>query len=277
MIAVYHSAKQYLDASRQMLEERELENNLILGLCNALIEKNLPEKDCVFINAYESGRLMSTSINTIGRAIVSCSTDDTDSVKELAAYYRDQNIRLTGVFGEINPATAFARFYGCGFATDMTMIVHRLSRVNDLPVVSGSFETAVNGDLALIMDWTFRFKKEADATYQMSGDEILNMVRSGIEGGNFFLWKDKNVAVSMAAINRKTRKVGVVGYVYSPEEYRKKGYATALVQKLSEHILQRGFKYCGLFTDQANPTSNHIYRKIGYEPLTTFATIGFIS
>ncbi len=276
MICVYHSAKQYLEASQQMLEERELQNNLILGLCNAIIEKNLPAKDCVFINAYESGRLMSTSINTIGRAIVSCSTEDTQSVKELAAYYRDQDIPLKGVFGEINPATAFARFYGCGFATDMTMIVHRLSRVNDLPVVSGSFRTAVNEDLEMIMDWTLRFQKEADPAYPTSGDENLNKVRSGIADRDFFLWMDKNVAVSMAAINRKTRNVGVVGYVYSPEEHRKKGYATALVQKLSEHILQRGFKYCGLFTDQANPTSNHIYGKIGYDPLTTFATIGFI-
>jgi hypothetical protein len=276
MICVYHSAKQYLEASQQMLEERELENNLILGLCNAIIKKNLPAEDCVFINAYESGRLMSTSIDTIGRAIVSSSTEDTQSVKELAAYYRDQDIRLKGVFGEINPAIAFARFFGCGFATDMTMIVHRLSRVNDLPVVPGSFRTAVNEDLVLIMDWTLRFKKEADPAYPMSRDENLKMVRSGIADRDFFLWIDKNVAVSMAAINRKTRNVGVVGYVYSPEEHRKKGYATALVQRLSEHILQSGFKYCGLFTDQANPTSNHIYHKIGYEPLTTFGTFGFI-
>src|SRR4029077_20718255 len=133
-------------------------------------------------------------------------------------------IRLKGVFGEINPATSFARFYGCRFATDMTMIVHRLNRVNDLPVVSGSFRTAMNEDLEMIMDWSLRFKKEADPAYPMREDENLKMVRSGIANRDFFLWMDKNVAVSMAAINRKTRNVGVVGFVYSPEEHRKKGY-----------------------------------------------------
>ncbi|HEX3768998.1 MAG TPA: GNAT family N-acetyltransferase [Puia sp.] len=275
MISVYHSAKEYLEASQQMLEERELENNLILGLCNALAEKNSAEENYDFVNAFESGRIMATSINTIGRAIVSCSSEDTRSVKELADYYLKQNIGLKGVFGEIIPATVFARFYGSGFATDMTMIVHRLSRVNDLPVVSGLFRAAENEDVELIVDWTTRFKKEEDPVYQMSRDEMLNMVRSGIASGNFFLWTDKNVAVSMAAINRRTSHVGVVGYVYSPEEFRKKGYATAVVQRLSEHILQSGFTYCGLFTDQANPTSNHIYRKIGYEQVATFANIRF--
>src|ERR1700733_13973697 len=219
MISVYNSAKEYLEASQQMLEERELENNLILGLCNAIIEKNSPEEGCVFVNAFESGRIMSTSINTIGRAIVSCSTEDTRSVTELAEYYLKQNIRLTGVFGEINRATSFARSYGSGFATDMSLIVHRLSRVNDLPVVSGSFRAAENEYVELIMNWTTRFKKEADPAYQMSGDEMLNMIRSGIASRNFFLWTDKNAAVSMAAINRRTSHVGVVGYVYSPEEY----------------------------------------------------------
>jgi predicted GNAT family acetyltransferase len=81
----------------------------------------------------------------------------------------------------------------------------------------------------------------------------------------------------MAAINRKTRNVGVIGHVYSPEEYRRKGYATAVVQKLSEYILQNGFRYCGLFTDKANPTSNHIYSKIGYEPSTQFTSLRFRS
>jgi predicted GNAT family acetyltransferase len=35
-------------------------------------------------------------------------------------------------------------------------------------------------------------------------------------------------------------------------------------------ILDSGKKFCFLFTDQANPTSNSIYQKIGYEPVCDF-------
>lgn len=32
-------------------------------------------------------------------------------------------------------------------------------------------------------------------------------------------------------------------------------------------LLDQGRKYCFLFTDLTNPTSNHIYQAIGYQPV----------
>ena len=58
-----------------------------------------------------------------------------------------------------------------------------------------------------------------------------------------------------------------VNLVYTPPEYRKKGYATSCVAALSQTLLDQGRKYCFLFTDLANPTSNHIYQTIGYQPV----------
>ena len=43
------------------------------------------------------------------------------------------------------------------------------------------------------------------------------------------------------------------------------GYA-ALVAELSERLLAER-RFCFLFTDLANPTSNKIYQAIGYEPV----------
>jgi predicted GNAT family acetyltransferase len=51
--------------------------------------------------------------------------------------------------------------------------------------------------------------------------------------------------------------------VYTPPEKRKHGYAAACVHALSKHL--RGSRYrCILYTDLGNPTSNSIYRRIGY-------------
>ncbi|MEO2005035.1 MAG: GNAT family N-acetyltransferase [Candidatus Poribacteria bacterium] len=47
-------------------------------------------------------------------------------------------------------------------------------------------------------------------------------------------------------------------------ELRGRGYASALVAKLSQHMLDSGFSFCVLYTDLANPRSNAIYEKIGY-------------
>jgi len=39
------------------------------------------------------------------------------------------------------------------------------------------------------------------------------------------------------------------------------------VAGVSQHLLDGGRIFCTLFTDLANPTSNHIYQAIGYEPV----------
>jgi predicted GNAT family acetyltransferase len=53
--------------------------------------------------------------------------------------------------------------------------------------------------------------------------------------------------------------------VYTPPEKRNRGYASSLVAALSQHLLDGGRKFCFLYTDLANPTSNKIYRALGYE------------
>jgi hypothetical protein len=58
-----------------------------------------------------------------------------------------------------------------------------------------------------------------------------------------------------------------INLVYTPPEYRRKGYATSCVAALSQTLLAEKRKNCFLFTDLSNPTSNHIYQTIGYQPV----------
>jgi predicted GNAT family acetyltransferase len=47
------------------------------------------------------------------------------------------------------------------------------------------------------------------------------------------------------------------------------------VAALSQAILDSGADFCVLFTDLANPTSNHIYQEVGYRPLCDFVEYNF--
>jgi predicted GNAT family acetyltransferase len=58
-----------------------------------------------------------------------------------------------------------------------------------------------------------------------------------------------------------------IGPVYTPPDRRRRGYASALVAAASQAALDEGRRQVFLFTDLANPTSNHIYAAIGYEPV----------
>jgi predicted GNAT family acetyltransferase len=79
------------------------------------------------------------------------------------------------------------------------------------------------------------------------------------------LWVVNGTTVAMAAAVRSSSVAATVGQVYTPPEHRGQGYASALVAQLSQHLLDRGAPRCLLFTDAANPTSNKIYQRIGYQ------------
>jgi hypothetical protein len=81
------------------------------------------------------------------------------------------------------------------------------------------------------------------------------------------LWIDEE-PVSFAGYGGRTPNGIRVGPVYTPPELRRRGYASALTADLTKMLLDGGRTFCFLFTDLANPTSNSIYQRIGYEPVS---------
>ena len=67
-----------------------------------------------------------------------------------------------------------------------------------------------------------------------------------------------------------------IGPVYTPPPDRGQGYASALVAAVSQAQLDAGRRFCFLYTDLANPTSNRIYQAIGYRPVTGALRIDFV-
>ncbi len=81
-----------------------------------------------------------------------------------------------------------------------------------------------------------------------------------------YVWCDDEIR-SMAAGMAPTPSGVRVGFVYTPREQRGRGYASACTAATSQRLLDEGRRFCFLYTDLANPTSNAVYRRIGYEPV----------
>jgi predicted GNAT family acetyltransferase len=95
-----------------------------------------------------------------------------------------------------------------------------------------------------------------------------------IHDRDVFLWDDGG-PVSLAALGRRTPHGVSIGPVFSPQERRGRGYASACVAALSQRMLDQGWAFCTLFTDLGNPTSNKIYQAVGYRPVCDFTEIRF--
>jgi predicted GNAT family acetyltransferase len=93
--------------------------------------------------------------------------------------------------------------------------------------------------------------------------------------GEIYLLRDGRRMVSMASLTRKVKDGQVISFIYTPPEDRGRGYAAELTASLSRYCLEKGSKFCCLFTQMNNPTSNKIYQKVGYRWVDEFLRIGF--
>lgn len=97
-----------------------------------------------------------------------------------------------------------------------------------------------------------------------------------IAAGRITIWETPDgTPVSMAGVTPQVAGQVRVAPVYTPAHLRGRGYAGAVTAEVSRAARDAGAEEVLLFTDLANPTSNALYQRIGYRPVTDFAVYGF--
>jgi len=148
-------------------------------------------------------------------------------------------------------------------------LLYATSRVV-VPVVPGVMTVASVDRLALAERWYGEFVAELDGGHHVVGEGERAATRTAVEGGRVRWWEHDGEVVSMAGhaepVATPAGTVTRVGPVYTPPPYRRRGYAAAVTGGLTEQLLARGSRVM-LFADRANPTSNGVYVRLGYEPL----------
>jgi uncharacterized protein len=129
----------------------------------------------------------------------------------------------------------------------------------EVPRNEGQLRQASANDRNLMILWTRAFQEEIG---ESASDTELRVDRA-LAASQLWLWDQNGETTSMAVSREPARGVVRLSGVYTPPEKRKHGYATACVYALSKHLRGCGHR-CMLYTDLANPTSNSIYRRIGY-------------
>jgi GNAT superfamily N-acetyltransferase len=169
---------------------------------------------------------------------------------------------LPGVEGDAASAAAFAGHWTQVCQTGAAPVLGtRLSVLEQLtrPVgVAGQPRTATAGDVALVARWVAAF---ADELGEHRTPEAF--VTRRVDAGLVTLWEVDGVAVGLVGRSPAVAGLVRIGPVYTPPAHRRRGYAGACVGAVSADALEDGHR-CMLFTDLANPTSNSVYRALGY-------------
>jgi uncharacterized protein len=148
------------------------------------------------------------------------------------------------------------------------MHAFELRTVRPPRVPAGHFAVAALAEAGRLERWFVAFG--ADIREPITDEVAASRVAELTSARDLVVWEVDGEAVSMAAVSRRTPWSSSIGFVYTPPDLRGRGFASAVTAALSQRELDAGQGWCSLFTDQANPTSNHIYADIGYEPKSDF-------
>lgn len=265
----------FLDVAGDFLAAREAQHNLLWGICSQirLVPELFADDPPSFgVVADGNGRVVVATLRTPPMNQVLSEVDDEDAIDALVEGLRGE--ALPGVVGPAPAAGAFAESWAARTGTravlDMAERIFRLEHVvPPMRPANGSWRMAEPADRRLIADWLTAFGEEATPGQPRLREDPLAIADRWITGTyrSVYLWEDGGRVVSLVGVGGRTPNGIRIGPVYTPPEARNRGYATALTAAASQDQLDRGRRFCFLFTDLGNPTSNDIYRQIGYEPV----------
>ncbi len=275
----YENTDDFLARAGENLERQEAVNGLMLGLSLRLRENKLfYGSQPLFATVGESNAIDLIVLMTPPHKLQILAPHEADekAFEKLAAELHERRWPVPGVIAENAAAESFAdkwtRITGKNFEMGKKQRIFELREVRHPVYPPGEFNRVTLEGLELAREWVRSFHEETDTS--VNPDEEDRAVHNRIKTGTLWFWNDSQ-PVSMAARGRPTPNGEAVNMVYTPPERRRNGFATAVVARLSQRILDRGKRFCTLYTDLSNPVSNNIYMKIGYVPQADVMDIHF--
>jgi uncharacterized protein len=265
-------AESFLADACEFLLAREAEHNLILGLTSRLrVDPRTYGEDPYFAVAREAGEVVAATMRTPPHNLILSEVDDEAALEPIAADANDVFESLTGVVGPKGPVARMAQIWEARSGQTAHLMLRQRSYCAEQALepegVPGTMRPYEERDRELVLGWMDAFVEEALPEAPPEDSARWLERRAADPNSGTMIWEDGE-QVSMGGYGGLTPNGIRVGPIYTPPELRRRGYASALTAAMTRMLLDGGRRFCFLFTDLANPTSNSIYQRIGYRPIT---------
>jgi hypothetical protein len=267
----------FLTEAEALLLEDEPRHNLIIGLAQTIRSNPAAYPEHAFWLVRRDDDVVGAALRTPPNNLVLARPRDASALPALAKQIDES---LPGVIGAVPEVDGFASAW-CEHRRVSSRVVFEqgvfvLRQLAPVPRARGAFRDATPKDIPLLAEWHDAFTREALGE-PLSAEHHLRQVRTRLDTphAGFGLWECDGNAVSLCGFGGPTPHGIRIGPVYTPPELRGHGYATSLTAEVSSRLLNGGRRFCFLYTNLANPTSNAIYQRIGYVRVCESRQISF--
>lgn len=249
------------------LEKDEVVNGLPLGI---LMNANQDVKPTVMAGLYHNEQPILMLLQTHPKQIIVAVFERIlpNDLPIISKLVHESITEIPGLVGDKaiveELAMHIASLRNLNVALGMDQRIYQLKELKKQADHTGIFRWANKSDQAITQQWVYDFAVSINQPMEM--DQAAKRAEELIENNRLAFWEVDNKVVSMANASRPTKNNITINFVYTPQEFRKRGYASNCVAELTRRLLASGFFSTSLYTDITNPTSNKIYMEIGYEP-----------
>ena len=150
--------------------------------------------------------------------------------------------------------------------------LYRLGTLRSPNCVAGAARLGTDDDRGQLVEWMELFFRETFSQRDEAAAERFVDPANQV-GDRFVVWDVNGTPVSMAMLRTPAADVSRIGPVFTPRNLRGHGYGSAVTAADLAH--RAGTPDVVLFADLANPVSNAIYQRIGFEPVADSVRIDF--
>ncbi len=186
--------------------------------------------------------------------------------RELAEYLLQEDLTIHGIQSSSAYLKGFREHYP-DLEESVRMSIMTSSHIRYFPP-EGNVYLATDDDTDVLSEMLKDFNEEAlhkEISREEAKNNILNKMNK--EDTLFYLYEVDGRILGMTCSTRKLSEGRTLNYVFIDRDCRNRGYGKQMVSTVSRRMLDSGCSYISLFVDRSNPSSNKVYRDIGFEPL----------
>lgn len=269
-LIIYSDSSVFSEQVAPLLNRNEDSNSLFLGILGQ-IQAN--QYDDYFLALAENNdEIVAACLMTPPHALQLVVFHQLPEIeKEIAVHLRNLGVKVSGIVGEQETSRLFAKAWTNDTKEQVRVLMdqglYRVDAVNKgLQKSVGTWRIASNKDAKLLIEWYKLFEEETGIDRRSTQEQATQRIEEFLDRKEVYVWEVDGSVVSCMKKGRPSKNGITVSFVFTPKAYRANGYARTLVAEVTEELLLE-YDFVMLYTDLANPTSNKIYREIGYEQI----------
>jgi uncharacterized protein len=263
-----HGVEEFLSQTQALIEREEAAHQILFDLCAHLKkfpEAFLPDPYFKVIDGDNGVALAAVMARPHHLVLGGRGGDLNEWIEGIARDLLGTRWNVPGVIGPSVMAYKFAGIWAnlacVKFIKGKALVIYEIKKLQWPPDVPGKLKLASMTEVDWITEWIHQSQKEALPDRNVPSPR--EVVEARIKACDVYYWEDEK-PVSLAAVMPAGLNGVRISLVYTPPEFRGKGYASICTASVTKMLLDARCKVCTAISEADDELTNRMYERIGY-------------